>query len=91
VLNGTTVAGLAAAIDERLVQAGYTEAQEPADYTDQARSASIVFYAGSENREEAIAVGELLDISDRQPIIEDAQALAPEAEVVVVVGADQSP
>jgi hypothetical protein len=91
VLNGTTVAGLAGTINTRLEQAGYTASQAPTNYTDQARSASVVFYNGSENRTQAIEIAKLLDISDRQPIIDAATQLAPGADVVVVVGADQTP
>jgi hypothetical protein len=91
VLNGTTVGGLAASINSRLEQAGYTKSQEPTNYTDQARSASVVFYSGSENRTQAIEIAKLLDISDRQPIIDAAAQLAPGADVVVVTGADQTP
>ncbi len=91
VLNGTTVAGLAANIEEQLTQGGYATAQDPTNWTDSARSASVVFYASSEYRSQAIEVADLLDVPDRQPIIEEATALAPEADVVVVVGADQTP
>jgi hypothetical protein len=91
VLNGTTITGLAGSVNDRLVQAGYTAIQNPMDYTDQARSASVVFYNGSANRTQAIEIAKQLDISDRQPIIEEAAQLAPGADVVVVVGADQSP
>jgi hypothetical protein len=91
VLNGTTVSGLAATINTRLEQAGYTASQDPTNYTDQARSASVVFYNGSENRTQAIEIAKLLDVSDRQPIIDAAAQLAPGADVVVVVGADQTP
>jgi hypothetical protein len=91
VLNGTTVGGLAASINSQLEQAGFTASQDPTNYTDQARSASVVFYNGSENRTQAIEIAKLLDISDRQPIIDAASALAPGADVVVVVGADQTP
>ncbi len=91
VLNGTTVAGLASTIDTNLTEAGYTESQTPTNYTDQARSASVVFYSGSENRTAAGEIGKLLDISDVQPIVDAATQLAPGADVVVVVGADQTP
>ncbi len=91
VLNGTTVTGLASQVDTALTQAGYTESQKPDDYTDQARSASIVFYNGNENRTAAVEIGKLLDITDRRPIDTAAAQLAPGADVVVVTGADQTP
>jgi hypothetical protein len=91
VLNGTTVSGLAATINDRVEQSGFTMSQPPANYTDSARSASVVFYDGSANRTQAFAVGKLLGVSDVQPIIDAARTLAPGADVVVVVGADQTP
>jgi hypothetical protein len=89
VLNGTAIDGLASRKNEEIEQAGYTISQDPTNYTDQARSASIVFYNGSENRAQAFEVAKLLQISDRQPIIDAAAQLAPGADVVVVLGSDQ--
>jgi hypothetical protein len=90
VLNGTTINGLASTVAKRLSQAGFGSGPT-ANYTDQARSASVVFYAASGSRREAFDVAKVLDISDVQPIIDAARQLAPGADVVVVVGADQSP
>ncbi len=91
VLNGTAVSGLAGGLNTELVEAGYTEAQAPTNWVDQTRSASIVFYASSEYREQAIEIADQLEIADRQPIDDTALSLAPNANVVVLVGADQTP
>jgi hypothetical protein len=90
VLNGTTVTGLAASVTTRIETAGFTTGT-PDTYTDQARSASVVFYADNAHRRPALEVARLLDISDVQAMIDSAGQLAPDADVVVVVGADQSP
>ena len=91
VLNGTAVSGLAGGLNTELLEAGYTEAQAPTNWVDQTRSASIVFYASSEFREQAIEIADQLEIADRQPIDDTALSLAPDANVVVLVGADQTP
>jgi hypothetical protein len=90
VLNGTTINGLASTVAKRLSQAGFGSGPT-SNYTDQARSASVVFYATSGDRRAAFDAAKVLNISDVQPIIDGAKALAPGAGVVVVVGADQSP
>jgi hypothetical protein len=90
VLNGTTINGLASTVAKRLSQAGFGSGPT-SNYTDQARSASVVFYADSGQRRAAFDAAKVLNISDVQPIIDAAKQLAPGAQVVVVVGADQSP
>jgi hypothetical protein len=90
VLNGTTIQGLASSIAKKLAEAGFASGPT-ANYTDQARSASVVFYAGSGSRRAAFDAAKMLGITDVQPIIDPARQLAPGADVVVVVGADQSP
>ena len=90
VLNGTTITGLAAQVSEKIEQAGF-RVGEPDTYTDQARSASVVFYSGSASRRSAFEAAKALNISDVQPVADTAKQLAPGADVVVVVGADQSP
>ena len=42
-------------------------------------------------RPQARSVDELLSISDVEPLDADTQALAPDADVVVLAGADQAP
>lgn len=90
VLNGTTINGLASAVQKKLSQAGFGSGPT-ANFTDQARSASVVFYAGSGSRRAAFEAAKVLNVSDVQPIVDSAKALAPGADVVVVVGADQAP
>jgi hypothetical protein len=92
VLNGTTINGLAKETSETVAEAGF-EAGATADYTDQARSVSIVFYADGARRP-ALEVARLLKIpaGEVREMDESARVLAGDAaEVVVVVGADQAP
>ena len=90
VLNGTTITGLAARVSDQIAGAGFRTGT-PNTFTDQARSASVVFYASNRARRQALALAGVLNISDVQPIVDSAEQLAPGADVVVVVGADQSP
>jgi hypothetical protein len=96
VLNGTTVDGLAAAEKTKLGQVGYQDVQTT-NSQNQAEQRSTVFYASGQ-REQALDVGKALGISAVQPLDPDTQALANnsfakpvQADVVVIVGADQSP
>ncbi len=91
VLNGTTIAGLAAGVNTKLQQAGFAKGPDPTDYSDQARSATVVFYASRPFEAQAKAAAKLLGVSDVQLIVDAARGLAPGADVVVVVGADQTP
>ena len=87
VLNGTTVAGLARRVSDELRRAGFRKGRTD-NATEQARAESVVFYADGSERA-ARAVGEQLSIGQRQPITGDARALAGNADVVVVLGADK--
>ena len=87
VLNGTTVPGLARRVSDDLRGAGFRRGTTD-NATEQARAESVVFYADGSERA-ARAVGEELNIGQRQPITGGARALAGDAEVVVVLGADQ--
>ena len=87
VLNGTTVPGLARRISNDLRGAGFRRGRTD-NATEQARAESVVFYADGSERA-ARAVGEELGIGQRQPITGDASALAGNADVVVVLGADK--
>ncbi len=88
VLNGTTVTGLAADVGDSVEAAGY-QLGNVTNSLDQERAESVVFYApGAEA--EAKQVGESLKISQREEIDPDTQALAGDASIVVVVGADRS-
>ena len=88
VLNGTTVPGLAATIGDTISAAGFQLGTVTNNF-DQERAESVVFYAPGAERE-AAAVGRRLDISQREAIDAESQALAGDATVVVVAGADQN-
>ncbi|MGI8945394.1 MAG: LytR C-terminal domain-containing protein, partial [Thermoleophilaceae bacterium] len=87
VLNGTSVAGLAAGLGDRLESEGFNLGNIT-NSADQERAESVVLYAtGAE--EEARDVGRRLRINQREPIDPETQTRAGDASVVVVVvGAD---
>jgi len=96
VLNGTTVDGLAAGEKTKLEQLGYRDIQTT-NSQNQAEARSSVTYASGQ-RGQAMDVGKALAISTVIPLDADTQALANnsfakpvQADVVVLVGADQSP
>jgi hypothetical protein len=88
VLNGTTVPGLAAQIADKVENAGFQRGNV-ANATEQQRAESVVFYARGAARE-ARAVARRLRISQIEQVDADIQALAGDATVIVVVGADQT-
>lgn len=87
VLNGTTVPGLAQQTAGIVEQAGFRPGNV-ANST-QASAESAVLFAGG-NRPAAREVGRELDVSQVEPIDPETQALAGDADVVVLVGADRS-
>jgi hypothetical protein len=89
VLNGTTFNGLAGTIADQLGAAGY---QRGATVTnpDQTLQRSTVFFADGA-RASARRVAGRLNIRDVRPVGADARALAPDADVIVLAGADQTP
>ena len=96
VLNGTTVNGLAAGEKAKLQQLGYKDVQTT-NSTNQAEQQSVVTYASGERRQ-AMDVAKALSVSSVTPLDTDTQSLANnsfakpvQADVVVIVGADQSP
>lgn len=90
VFNGTTVGGLAAQTADTVETSGFKRGRT-GDYTDQQRTASVIFHT-TPARTQARAIGRQLSISDVQPIDPETQALAGEsADVVVVVGLDKAP
>ncbi len=88
VLNGTTVPGLAAQIGDEVESAGFQRGNV-ANALDQQRTTSVVLYAEGADREAKI-VARRLGINTVEPIDPDSQALAGNASVVVIVGADQT-
>ena len=90
VLNGTTTNGLAGTIADRLqAEAGYAKGTTATNTRDQTLQASTVYY-GEGFRSQGRAVGRLLGIDTIEPIDEETQALAPDADVIVLAGADQA-
>jgi hypothetical protein len=88
VLNGTTVTGLAADIGDRVESQGF-QLGTVTNSLDQQRAESVVFYAPGAERE-AEDVARRLKIAQREQIDPETQALAGDASVVVVVGADKT-
>jgi hypothetical protein len=88
VLNGTTVPGLAAQIADKVESGGFQRGNV-ANATEQQRAESVVFYARGASRE-ARAVARRLRISQIEQVDADTQALAGDATVIVVVGADRT-
>ena len=91
VLNGTTFTGLAGQIADRVSQEGGYErgARRPTRATRRSRPRRSTYADGF--RSQARNVAGLLSISAVEPIDEETQALAPDADVVVLAGADQAP
>jgi hypothetical protein len=88
VLNGTQVPGLAATIGDKVRGEGFQLGTVTNNF-DQEKAESVVLYApGAEP--EAADVSRRLDISQREAIDAESQALAGDATVVVVAGADQN-
>ena len=89
VLNGTTVPGLAAALREQLAAAGFKRGLIDV-LSDQQLAESVVQYAPG-RQAEAKAVGRELGIGRREPVTADSRALAGDATVIVLAGADRAP
>jgi LytR cell envelope-related transcriptional attenuator len=89
VLNGTTVSGLAAALRERLAATGFRKGTIDV-FTDQQLAKSVVQYAPG-HQVAAKAVGRRLGISRRGPATAESRALAGDAAVIVIAGADKAP
>jgi hypothetical protein len=88
VLNGTTVNGLAAALRDQVTAAGYRKGTI-AVFSDQQLAESVVEYAPG-HLTAAKAVGRMLAISRYQPATASSRALAADATVIVVAGADKA-
>jgi hypothetical protein len=91
VLNGTTFNGLAGNLADRITQeGGYQRGITETNVRDQTLQESTVFYTDGFRRQ-ARDVAKLLAIPTVQPIDEETAALAQDANVVVLAGADQAP
>jgi hypothetical protein len=89
VLNGTTVPGLAAALRDQIAAAGFRKGTIN-DYSDQQLAESVVQYAPG-HQAEAKAVSRRVGISQCEPVTADSRALAGDATVIVIAGADKAP
>jgi hypothetical protein len=89
VLNGTTSTGLAGALADQVEAEGYQRGAVDTN-PDQGIQASTVYYADGE-RATAREVAQLLSIENVEAIEPEVQNLAPEADIVVLAGADQAP
>jgi hypothetical protein len=87
VLNGTSVDGLAKQVADELEAAGYRRGNVTNAGVQKAESA-VLYARGA--RADALAVAREIDVSQTEPIDAPSQALAGDASVVVVVGADQT-
>jgi LytR cell envelope-related transcriptional attenuator len=89
VLNGTTVPGLAAALSDQIAAFGFKKGTIN-DYSDKQLAESVVQYAPG-RQAEAKAVGRRLGTSPLEPVTADSRALAGDATVIVIAGADKAP
>jgi hypothetical protein len=89
VLNGTTVPGLAATLREQIGVAGFRRGIIDV-YSDQQLAGSVVQYAPG-YQSAAKDVSDRLGISRREPIGAESRALAADATVIVIAGADKAP
>jgi hypothetical protein len=89
VLNGTTVPGLAAALRDQIAAAGFKKGAID-DYSDQRLAESVVQYAPG-HQAQAKAVGRRVGVTQREPVTADSRALAGDATVIVIAGADKAP
>ena len=89
VLNGTTVPGLAARLRDKIGAAGFKKGTVD-DFTDKQLAESVVQYARGQQAA-AKAVSRTVGVSRREPVTAGSAALAPEATVIVIAGADKAP
>jgi LytR cell envelope-related transcriptional attenuator len=89
VLNGTTVPGLAAALRDQIAAAGFQKGTIN-DFFDQQLTESVVEYAPG-HQAEAKAVSRTVGIGQREPVTAASRALAGDATVIVIAGADKAP
>ena len=87
VLNGTGVDGLGKQVADELEAAGYRRGN--VTNASEQKAESVVLYTRT-SRADALAVAREIDVSQTEPIDASSQALAGDASVVVVAGADQA-
>lgn len=89
VLNGTTVPGLAAKLRDQIAAAGFKKGTIDV-FSHQQLAESVVQYAPG-HQADAKAVSGRVGISHREPVTADSRALAGDATVIVIAGADKAP
>jgi LytR cell envelope-related transcriptional attenuator len=89
VLNGTTVPGLAATLSDQVGAAGF-KVGTITNFSDQQLAESVVQYAPG-HEAEAKAVSRRVGITQREPVNPSSRALAGDATVIVIAGADKAP
>jgi hypothetical protein len=89
VLNGTTVPGLAASLRDQIAAAGFKKGAINV-FSDQQLAESLVEYAPG-HQAEAEAVSRIVAITQRELITANSRALAGDATVIVIAGADKAP
>jgi hypothetical protein len=89
VLNGTTVNGLAATLRDQIAAAGFNRGTINV-FSDQQLADSVVEYVPG-HLAEAKAVGRIVGISRHEPVTANSRALAGDATVIVIAGADKAP
>jgi len=89
VLNGTEAEGLARRVASELQQGGYSQAGAAFGRPPGANEATVVEYAGG-HQADAEGVARSLSVSHVQPVEQAVSALAPSAQVVVIVGTDRA-
>jgi hypothetical protein len=90
VLNGTTVPGLAATLSDQIGAAGFKIGTITNFSPNQQLAESVVQYAPGHGAE-AKAVGRRIGVNQREPISQSSLALAGDAAVIVIAGADKAP
>jgi LytR cell envelope-related transcriptional attenuator len=89
VLNGTTVPGLAATLRDQIAAAGFKKGLIDV-FSDQQLVESSVQYAAG-HQAEANAVSRSIGVSRREPVTAESRALAGDATLIVIAGADKAP
>jgi hypothetical protein len=89
VLNATTVPGLAAMLRDQIAAAGFKKGTIDV-FSDQQLAESVVQYAPG-HQAEAKAVSRTVGISQSEPVTANGRALAGNATVIVIAGADKAP
>jgi hypothetical protein len=89
VLNGTSAPGLAAETINKLVQLGFQRGNKGNAPVQGQQAQSVVEYSANNSRA-ARLVANKLGISDIEPIDSNAQTVAGDATVTVILGADRA-